>query len=57
MKYSNLEFDYDPTDYPDYCDAYIVNGEIDGRPMTPEEIDIINDDRQLVYDLLMEHLY
>jgi len=47
----------DYTDYPDYCDAYIVSAEYDGSPMTDEQIDEINDDTDFLYELLIEHLH
>ena len=47
----------DYTDYPDYCDAYIVSAEYDGKPMTDEQIDEINDDTDFLYELLIEHLH
>ena len=56
-KIDNMEFDYDPSDYPDFCDAYITSCDIDGREATPEELDEINDDSQFVYESLMEHLF
>ena len=49
-------------DYPDFCDAYIVdanfeddNGNI--RRATSEELDKLNEDSSLVYELVIEHLY
>ena len=57
-KIDNIEFeDVDHKDYPDYCDAFISSCDIDGRPATEEELDIINDDRQFVYESLMDQLY
>jgi hypothetical protein len=58
----DLEFDgIDHADHPDYCDAYITNAKSkDGdefRDATDEEIEIINDDSQFVYENLMEHLF
>jgi hypothetical protein len=47
----------DYTDYPDYCDAYIVSAEYDGKPMTDEQIDELNDDTDFLYELLIEHLH
>jgi len=57
-KITNVTFDgIDHNDYPDYVDAYVVSADIDGRPMTEEEIDELNGDSDLVYDLLMDYLY
>ena len=61
MDYSlitNIEFaDIDYYDYPDYCDAYIVSAWYDGSEMTGEQLELINDDRDYVYDKLMEYLH
>ena len=55
--YSDLEWDgIDHRDYPDYCDAYVVRGMINGREMTEEELEELNDGPDKL-DLLMEHLY
>jgi len=47
----------DHNDYPDYVDAYVVSADIDGRKMTKEELDELNDNPYLVYDLLMDYLH
>ena len=57
-KISNIEFDgIDHKDYPDYCDAYIINADYDGVGMTEEQLDEINDDGDFVYERLMDYLY
>jgi hypothetical protein len=57
-KIDMIEFDgIDHDDYPDYCDAYIVYAEYDGREMTDEELELINDDASFVYESLMSYLY
>lgn len=48
--------DIDHNDYPDYCDAYISEACYMGEPMTNDEIDALNEDSDLVYDLLMDYL-
>jgi hypothetical protein len=54
----NIEFDgIDHNDYPDYCDAYIISADHDGREMTEDEIEELNDDSGFVYDKLMNFLY
>lgn len=54
----NIEFDgIDHRDCPDYCDAYIAYAEYDGREMTEEELDMINDDSSFVYESLMSYLH
>ena len=56
-KIKSIEFDgIDYKDAPDYCDAYIVSAEYDGEEMTEEQIESLNDDRDFVYQMLMEYL-
>jgi hypothetical protein len=61
MDYSlitNIEFDgIDHSDYPDYCDAYIVRALYNGFEMSIEMLDELNEDRDYVYDRLMEYLH
>jgi len=49
--------DIDPSDYPDFCDAYISSAEINGREATEEELDEINEDRDFVYEKVWERLF
>lgn len=57
-KVTNVQFDgIDHRDYPDYCDAYIVSAEIDGREATEEEIQELNEDSDFVYMELMNHIF
>lgn len=57
-KISNIEFDgIDYSDYPDFCDAYIVSAEYDGEQMTDEQIEELNDDSDFVYESLMNYLH
>jgi hypothetical protein len=57
-KISNIQFDgIDHSDYPDFCDAYIVSAEYEGREMTDEELDELNENRDFVYEQLWEHLH
>ena len=54
-KITNIEFEgIDHSDYPDYCDAYIVKAEYNGVLMTEEEIESLP--RDFVYEQLMEYL-
>ena len=55
---SNIEFDgIDHTDYPDYCDAYIVSASYNGVALTEEQIEKLNEDKDFVYEKLMSYLY
>jgi hypothetical protein len=55
---TNIVFDgIDYGDYPDFCDAFILNCEIDGVDATNEQIDEINEDRDFVREKLMDYLF
>jgi hypothetical protein len=54
---TNVEFEnIDYSDSPDFCDAYIVSAELDGVPMTEEQLEKLNDS-DLRYELLMEYIH
>ena len=56
--FTDVEFgDVHHWDYPDYCDAFIDNAEYDGKELSDEELDELNEDRDLVYQLLNDYLY
>ena len=55
---TDVEFgDVHHWDYPDYCDVFIDNAEYDGKELSEEELDELNEDRDLVYQLLNDYLY
>ena len=57
-KVRNIVFeDVDHSDAPDYCDAHIVSAEYDGVEMTYEQIELLNNDSDFVYDSLIASLY
>lgn len=57
-KISNIEVDgIDMNDYPDFCDSFIACAIYDGRAMTDEELDILNDDSDFVYDAILEFIF
>lgn len=57
-KIDNVELDdVDTKDYPDFCDAFIVSADYNGIAMTEEELNEINEDRDFVYEKVLEHLY
>ena len=47
----------DTADYPDFCDAFIASADYNGREMTDEELDTLNDDSDFVYSSVQTHLY
>jgi hypothetical protein len=57
-KIDNIEIDgIDTGDYPDFCDAYIVSADYDGVPMTEEEINTLNEDRDFVHEKVFDKLF
>lgn len=52
IEFHNIDF----KDYPDFCDAFICSAYHNGIKCTDEELDEINDNRDFVYEKLMEHL-
>ena len=46
-----------PRDYPDFCDAFILEATYKGREMTDEELEALNEDSDYVYEQVMEYLY
>jgi hypothetical protein len=57
-KISHVEIEnIDWSDAPDFCDAYISNAMYDGEDMTPEQLELINNDSQFVYDQVIKWIY
>lgn len=49
-KIDNIEIDgIDTKDYPDFSDAYICGADYDGKPMTDEQLEEINNDGDFQY--------
>jgi len=54
----NIEVDgIDTKDYPDFCDAFIASADYDGKEMTEEQLDELNEDRDFVYECVENHLF
>ena len=47
----------DRSDHPDYVDAFICAGTYDGREMTEEELDKLNEDGDFVHESLCDYLH
>ena len=58
-KIANVVVDgIDLNDYPDFVDAFITSAEYEGRPMTSEEFDYINDIHlDFVQECVYNHLF
>jgi len=44
-------------DHPDYCDAFIDSADYDGKEMTDEQLDELNEDYELVHELVWDNLH
>ena len=54
-KIDNMEFEgVDFSDYPDFVDAFLVSADIDGRELTEEEVDYLNDEH---YEFVNESVF
>lgn len=49
--------DIDHRDAPDFCDAFISYAEYDGREMTEEELEQLNEDSDFRYESVINWLY
>ena len=47
----------DMADAPDFVDAYIESADLDGVPMTEEQLDALSEDYDFVYGELIKQLY
>lgn len=57
MENEKLEWDsIDHLDAPDYCDAYVIGATYMGEDLTEDQLEELNDDRQFVYERLMDYL-
>lgn len=56
-KINNIEFSgVDHNDRPDYSDAFIMDADYDGHPMTPEQLEEVNNNHDFVHEKLIESL-
>lgn len=54
----NIEVDgIDINDYPDFCDAFIASADYNGKEMTEEQLDKLNEDSDFVYQCVQNHLF
>jgi hypothetical protein len=57
-KIDNIEVDgIDTKDYPDFCDAFIVSADYNGKPMTNKQINKLNEDTDFVYECVNNNLF
>lgn len=57
-KINNIEFEgIDYKDAPDFCDAFISSADYQGKEMTEEQLNDINENRDFVHEELYNYLY
>ncbi len=49
--------DIDHTDYPDYVDAFIDSADYNGEPMTDNQLNILNEDTDFVYECVINQIH
>jgi hypothetical protein len=56
-KIENIEIDgIDTKDYPDFCDAFILSADYDGKPMTDAQLEQINEDGDYQHQCIMNDI-
>ena len=45
------------SDYPDFCDSYISSASYEGRELTEEELDKLNENGEYVLEQVQKFLY
>jgi len=57
-KIENIEVDgIDTADYPDFCDAYIAAAEYNGKELTDEQLDVLNNNSNFVYSCVVDLIW
>ena len=57
-KVDNIELDgIDTKDYPDFSDAFISAADYDGREMTDDELEELNEEYDFVHEQVLNHLF
>ena len=57
-KITNIEIEgIDTADYPDFCDAFISSADYNGKKMTEQQLDNLNQDSEFVSEELQKHLF
>ena len=47
----------DYADYPDFCDAFIASAIYNGKPMSDEMLDELNEDYDFVYESVTNYIF
>ena len=57
MNLTNVEMGgVDMADYPDFCDAYVDSCDVNGVEATDEQLDMINEDSDFIYEQLEDYM-
>ena len=53
VEIEDLNFD----DSPDFCDAYIARATYEGKEMSEDQLDKLNEDSDFVYEKILDHIH
>lgn len=57
-KIEDIELDdIDTKDYPKFCDAFVTSATYNGREMSEDELDELNEDADFIHEEVYKHLY
>lgn len=56
-KIEDIKIDYSGSTYPDFEDSFIVSATYDGRDMTDDELDTLNEDHDFVYEQALKQAF
>ena len=57
-KITDIEIDgIDYADYPDFCDAYISDAKLNGIPLSDNQLDLLNENSEFVYQCVENHIF
>jgi len=47
----------DENDYPDFCDAYIESADLNGLSLTMDELEVLNEDSNFIYEQVIKQIF
>ena len=52
-----VQLDYNKKDFPEFTDAQIISAEANGKQLNDEQIQELNNDKDLIYHLILIDLF
>lgn len=56
-KLDDLELEFNTDDFPDFADSFITRGTYEGRELTSDEVDELNENSDFVYNLVLDRIF